>query len=122
MIDTHKVKRMSQGVKDVTIHLSHSALTVRLVPGCVGVYPWLQLPGALATQNLAEGVRCFQRGFHKVFCRISSPPVSHTLLFLLFLVHGGCPPASITQKRPNHGQVSVHGEPKFIEGQQPYVQ
>ena len=38
------------------------------------------------------------------------------------LVHGGCPPASITQKRPNHGQVSVHGEPKFIEGQQPYVQ
>ena len=40
----------------------------------------------------------------------------------LFLVHGGCPPASITQKRPNHGQVSVHGEPKFIEGQQPYVQ
>ena len=40
----------------------------------------------------------------------------------VFLVHGGCPPASITQKRPNHGQVSVHGEPKFIEGQQPYVQ
>ena len=39
-----------------------------------------------------------------------------------FLVHGGCPLASITQKRPNHGQVSVHGEPKFIEGQQPYVQ
>ena len=38
------------------------------------------------------------------------------------LVHGGCPPASITQKRPNHGQVSVHGERKFIEGQQPYVQ
>ena len=29
-----------------------------------------------------------------------------------FLVHGGCPPASITQKRPNHGQVSGHGEPK----------
>ena len=41
---------------------------------------------------------------------------------MVFLVHGGCPPASITQKRPNHGQVSVHGEPKFIEGQQPYVQ
>ena len=40
----------------------------------------------------------------------------------VFLVHGGCPPASITQKRPNHGEVSVHGEPKFIEGQQPYVQ
>ena len=40
----------------------------------------------------------------------------------VFLVHGGCPPASITQKRPNHGQVSVQGEPKFIEGQQPYVQ
>ena len=39
-----------------------------------------------------------------------------------FLVHGGCPQACITQKRPNHGQVSVHGEPKFIEGQQPYVQ
>ena len=34
-------------------------------------------------------------------------------------MHGGCPPASITQKRPNHGQVSIHGEPKFIEGQQP---
>ena len=33
-------------------------------------------------------------------------------------MHGGCPPASITQKRPNHGQVSVHGEPKLIEGQQ----
>ena len=43
-------------------------------------------------------------------------------LQISFLVHGGCPPASITQKRPNHGQVSVHGEPKFIEGQQPYVQ
>ena len=42
--------------------------------------------------------------------------------YAFFLVHGGCPPASITQKRPNHGQVSVHGEPKFIEGQQPYVQ
>ena len=41
---------------------------------------------------------------------------------LSFLVHGGCPPASITKKRPNHGQESVHGEPKFIEGQQPYVQ
>ena len=40
----------------------------------------------------------------------------------VFLVHGDCPPASITQKRPNDGQVSVHGEPKFIEGQQPYVQ
>ena len=40
----------------------------------------------------------------------------------VFLVHGCCPPASITQKRPNHGQVSVYGEPKFIEGQQPYVQ
>ena len=39
-----------------------------------------------------------------------------------FLVHGGCPPACITQKRPNHGQGSVHGEPKCIEGQQPYVQ
>ena len=34
----------------------------------------------------------------------------------------GLPPACITQKRPNHGQVSVHGEPKFIEGQQPYIQ
>ena len=43
-------------------------------------------------------------------------------LGVVFLVHGGCPPVSITQKRPNHGQVSVHGEPKFIEGQQPYVQ
>ena len=38
-----------------------------------------------------------------------------------FLLHRGCPLASITQKRPNHGQVSVHGERKFIEGQQPYV-
>ena len=80
MIDSHKVKRMSHGMKDVTVHHSHSALTVRLVPGCVGVYPWLQLPDALATQNLAGGVRCFQRGLHKN-CRISSPPVSHTLLF-----------------------------------------
>ena len=41
---------------------------------------------------------------------------------VVFLVHGGCPSASITQKQPNHGQVSVHGEPKFIEGEQPYVQ
>ena len=41
---------------------------------------------------------------------------------LTLLVHGGCPPASITEKRPNHGQVSVHGELKFIEGQQQYVQ
>ena len=39
-----------------------------------------------------------------------------------FFLHGRCPPASITQKRPNHGQVSVHGEPKFIKRQQPYVQ
>ena len=31
MIDSHKVKRMSQGGKDVTVHHSHSALTVRLV-------------------------------------------------------------------------------------------
>ena len=38
---------------------------------------------------------------------------------LLVLMHGGCPPASITHKRPDHGQVSVHGKPTFIEGQQP---
>ena len=42
MIDSHKVKRMSRGIKDVTVHHSHLACTVRLVPGCVGVYPWLQ--------------------------------------------------------------------------------
>ena len=42
MIDLHKVKRMSQGGKDVTVHHSHLAFTVRLVPGCVGVCPWLQ--------------------------------------------------------------------------------
>ena len=42
MSDSLKVKRMSQGGKDVTVHHSHSAFTVRLVPGCVGVYPWLQ--------------------------------------------------------------------------------
>ena len=82
MIDLHKLKRMSQGVKNVTVRHSHSALTVRLVPGCIGVYPWLQLPGALATQNLAGGVHCFQRGFHKIFLSyILPPPVSHTLLF-----------------------------------------
>ena len=40
----------------------------------------------------------------------------------VFLMHPGCPPAGITHKQPDHGQVSVHGEPKFIEGQQPYVQ
>ena len=39
-----------------------------------------------------------------------------------FFMHVGCPPARLTHKRPDHGQVSVHGEPKFIEGQQPYVQ
>ena len=85
MMESHKVKTMCRGVKDVTVHHSHSALTVHIVPGCVGVYPWLQLPCALATQNLAGGVGCFQRGFHKVFCRISSPPVSDTLLFPLSL-------------------------------------
>ena len=42
MIDSQKVKKMSQGVKDVTVHHFHSAFTVRLVLGCVGVYPWLQ--------------------------------------------------------------------------------
>ena len=41
---------------------------------------------------------------------------------LSLFVHGGCAPASITQKQPNHGQVSVHGQPKFVKGQQPYVQ
>ena len=91
MIDSHKVKRMSQGVKDVTVPHSHSALTVRLVPGSVGIYPWLQLPGALATQNLAGGVRCFQRGFHKGFCRISSPQ-SLTLFSSPFL----CPALSLS--------------------------
>ena len=44
---------MSQGERDVTVHHSHTAFTVRLVPGCVGVYPWSQLPCALATQNHA---------------------------------------------------------------------
>ena len=84
MIDSHKVKRMSQGVKAVTVHHSHSALTVSLVPGCVGVYPWLHLPGALATQNLAGGVRCFQRGFHKIFV-VYPPPQSLTLFSSPFL-------------------------------------
>ena len=82
MIGSHKEKRMSTGEKDVTVHHFHTGFTVRLVPGCVGVYPWSQLPCALATQNLAGGVRCFRRGFHKkVFCHISSPPVSYTLSF-----------------------------------------
>ena len=53
-------------------------------------------------------------------CWVTPPLEFNTYPF--FLVHGGCPPASITQKRPTHGQVSVHGEPKSIEGQQPYVQ
>ena len=62
-----------------------------------------------------------------MFFRFSAPKNGgglHENIFktLIFLVHRGCPPASITQERPNHGQVSVHGEPKFIEGQQPYVQ
>ena len=77
MIDLHQVKRMSKGRKDVTVHHSQSALTVCLVHWCVGVYPRLQLPCALAT----EGICCFQRGFHKVFGRISSPPsLSHSSL------------------------------------------
>ena len=66
---------------------------------------------------------------HPLLCLCGVPrhlaPVhrcARSVLCFAFLVHGGCPPASITQKRPNHGQVSVHGEPKFIEGQQPYVQ
>ena len=49
-------------------------------------------------------------------------PVSLAVSFsFFFLMHGGCPLAIITHKRPDHRQVSVHGEPKFIEGQQPYV-
>ena len=90
MIDSHKVKRMSQGVEDVTVHHSLSALTVCLVPGCVGVYPWLQLPGALPTQKLAGGVRCFQLWFHKIVLSFFLPPsLSHSSLppfsFLLSL-------------------------------------
>ena len=42
MFDSYMMKKMSQGEKDVTVHHSHSAFTVRLVPGSVGVYPWLQ--------------------------------------------------------------------------------
>ena len=88
MIDSHNVKKMSQGVKDVTVHHSHSALTVRLVPGCVGVYSWLQLPGALATQNLPGGVRRFQRGFHKNFLSYILPPsVSHSSLPPFSVLH-----------------------------------
>ena len=37
-----------------------------------------------------------------------------------FSMHRVTPLASITQSQPDHGQTSVHGEPKFIEGQQPY--
>ena len=59
----------------VTVHHSHTAITVRLVPGCLGVYPRLQLPCALATQNLAGGVRCFQRGFQKRFLLVFPPPL-----------------------------------------------
>ena len=75
---------MSQGGKDVTVHHSHSAFTVRLVPGCLGVYPWSQLPCAPATQNLAGGFRCFQRGFHrrkKFFVVFPPPKSSYTLSF-----------------------------------------
>ena len=52
-----------------------------VVPGCVGVYPWLQLPGALATQNLGGRVRCFQRGFHEIFLSYILPlSLSHSSL------------------------------------------
>ena len=33
----------------------------------------------------------------------------------------GVNPPAPTVLRPGHGHASVHGEPKFIEGQQPYV-
>ena len=35
---------------------------------------------------------------------------------------GGGGGGGITHKRPDRGRASVHGEPKFIEGQQPYAQ
>ena len=41
---------------------------------------------------------------------------------LFSLCMGGSTLVSIPQKRPDQGRASVHGEPKFIEGQQPYVQ
>ena len=90
--------------------------------------------------GLCAGVRCqgvarlgclllpYSWGWARLRSRLVTPGAPGSLLprgvvaGVVSLVHGGCPPASITQKRPNHGQVSVHGEPKFIEGQQPYVQ
>ena len=41
---------------------------------------------------------------NSVFTVISYALASHSRTLSIFLVHGGCPPASITQKRPNHGQ------------------
>ena len=74
---------MSPGVKDVTVHHSHSALTICLVPGCVGVYPWLQLPGALARTSLAV-FALFSVGLIKCFV-VYPPPQSLTLFSSLFL-------------------------------------
>ena len=114
-------------------------VTFALVPDAAwpgsGQWPWGTVPAAGPVGRLGRpsasdpwGVVCGVLGLlapvHRCarLVRCFACAVSWATWLLFFLVHGGCPPASITQKRPNHGQVSVHGEPKFIEGQQPYVQ
>ena len=95
------------------------------VASAVSWATWLLFTGVPAAHG-ALLVRCPRPvGFRSLVCPLGvlcciCGVLGH--LVPVFLVHAGCPPASITQKRPNHGQVSVHGEPKFIEGQQPYVQ
>ena len=115
------------GVCGVLAHLAPvhwCALSLRCLTCAVSWATWLLFTGVPA-RRLALRVQCPGPlgscspvcPFGCRLCVRCPEPLGSCLL-----VHGGCPPASITQKRPNHGQVSVHGEPKFIEGQQPYVQ
>ena len=127
------VRGGSVGVGVSTVRVG---VRVRACVVCGGWFPRLGLAAGSGPPSLLAGVRRLRRwpfpwgwvrGFRLCVCLLRGVCAwclcwCVCRVFLVFLVHGGCPPASITQKRPNHRQVSVHGEPKFIEGQQPYVQ
>ena len=46
--------------------------------------------------------------------RVLPSPLSHRVFFFR---HGGPPPKALHQSGPTMGKMSVHGEPKFSEGQ-----
>ena len=71
-----------------------------------------QLPGSKENHPQAH-LRALKLQGHQV----QTDQQVSALVPAVFLMHGGCPPAGIAHKRPDHGQVNVHGEPKFIEGQ-----